>query len=380
MRSVVLGSGLVIGIAAVLGLTGCNGGTGSSGSDGAGGKGPGGTAGPSTGSGEGTSCAAVAGNLPLGSKGTTPSVVWGGSAFAVAWQSTDADEGDIQVAMVDTSGKMLSQSAVTTSALKSAVPVIAKSGDGLVVVWRDSDGAIRGRKLDGGGAPQGAEFELSANGNPDARPGLAATSAGVAVGWGDTGQAFVGLVGDGTMSNKTALPGATFPALAGAGADVGLAWSDGGSIQFSKVTAQNLTPGAPVAHEATAQNLAMAAGDDHFLVVWEDTRSGEEEIYITFADDPAGTQIVVESEGGSANWPTVAWNGDQAAVAYYQFRDGPPRIYLSLVDANLAHVGADLEVTEQAARFPSIAWSGDHFGLAWAVKDGGVQMTIVDCH
>ena len=375
MRNIVISSALAM-LAGSLGfgLGGCKGGTGD---DNSGGNGPGG---PSTGSGlGGTSCALVSANLPLGSKGTTPSIVWGGSAFAVVWQSTDVDAGNIQVAMVDGDGKLVSEAAVTTSGNTSAVPVIARLGQGFVVVWRDSDGAIRGRKLDSGGTPSGAEFQLSANGNPEARPALAETSAGVVVSWGDQGQAFVGLVGDGVMSQKTGLPNATFPAVAGAGADLGVAWSEGGAVKFSKVSATSLTPGNPVSHEATAQNLAMASGDGHFLVAWEDTRSGEEEIYVTFGDDSGGDEVIAELEGGSANWPSVAWIGDYAAVAYYQFRDGPPRIYLSFVDADLGHVGEDVQVAEEAARFPALSWSGDRLGIAWAVKDGGVEMAVADC-
>ena len=69
------------------------------------------------------------------------------------------------------------------------------------------------------------------------------------------------------------------------------------------------------------------------------------------------------------------------AAAYYQFRDGPPQIFLSLVGPDLVRATQDLEVTSDgAARFPSVAWSGDRLAVVWAVTDGGINAALVECH
>ena len=360
-------------------LAGCNGGTGTDGEeDGTTAGGPGGPGG-STGT-TGSSCAAVTGNLPLpGSKGTTPSIAWGGDAFGVAWSSQDKDEGDIQFALLDTSGELLGQSVVYEGAGISSVPSIAARGGGFVVVWRDSDGKIRGRNLDGGGAPQGEAFEVGATANIDTRPSVASAVPGTVVAWSDVGQSFLGVLGTSGMTNQQTIPNAMFPAVTGAGVTAGVAWSEGATVGFSKVDPKSADMQAAVTRNATTPaNLSLASDGTRFFVAWEDLRSGEEEVYLS---DGGDAEVRVHGESGSANWPSLAWTGSHIAAVYYQFRDGPPQIFLSLIGPDMVRATQDLEVTaDGAARFPSVAWSGDRLGVVWAIKDGGVETAMVECH
>jgi hypothetical protein len=124
----------------------------------------------------------------------------------------------------------------------------------------------------------------------------------------------------------------------------------------------------------------MSSDGERFVVAWEDLRSGVEQVYAAWMDSGGAEQASIPSSGGSANWPSVAWTGTHAAIAYYQFRDGPPSIFLALVGPDLKRV-ADVEVTPGlTARFPSVAWSGTRLAVAYAIKDGNVQVAMMDCN
>jgi hypothetical protein len=376
MRKVILTGVVVSAVFASLAL-GCNGGAGEGDEGdptGTGPGGPGGTSGT-----PGSSCAAVTGNLPLSaSKASTPAIVWGGGAFGVVWADMAKDEGDIHFALVDPSGTIEAESVVFEGAGASSVPAITSSDGGFLVVWRDADGTIRGRSLSGSGGPQGDAFEVAKTGNPDTRPSITTTGSGPMVAWSDQGQSFIALVGPSGPGESTPIAGASFPAVAAYAGKAGVAWGEGGSVGLSEVDAGNMSMQAPVKGNATSPaNLAMATDGDRFFVAWEDLRSGEEEIYLSTLDG----EVRVNGASGSANWPSVVWTGSHAAVAYYQFRDGPPQIFVTLVGPDLARDGLDTEVTlDGSARFPAIAWSSQRLGVAWAVKDGPVEMTMLECH
>jgi hypothetical protein len=378
MRNAIISSVL---FSTFLALAGCNGGGGTDGEGEDDASGPGGPGGPGGTSGTtGSSCAAVTQNLPLpGSRGTTPAIAWGGDAFGVAWSSLDKDEGDIHFALVDTSGALLGQSVVFEGVGASSVPSIAARGGGFVVVWRDADGKIRGRNLDGGGAPQGEAFEVGPTTNIDTRPSVASSAAGTVVAWSDVGQSFIGVLGTSGMTNQQTIANAMFPAVTGAGAKAGVAWSEGGTVGVSEVDPESLAMQSPVTRNATtAANLSLTSDGSRFFVAWEDLRSGEEEVYLS---DGGEGEIRVHGESGSANWPSVTWTGSHVVAVYYQFRDGPPQIFLSLIGPDLVRATQDLEVTaDGAARFPSVAWSGERLGVVWAVTDGGVETAMVECN
>jgi hypothetical protein len=124
--------------------------------------------------------------------------------------------------------------------------------------------------------------------------------------------------------------------------------------------------------DATQPRLAATANG--FLAAWEDARSGSDnELHLSAIDanGAAGGDALVETPmTGDANWPAIAWSGATAAVAYYQYRSGPPQIFLTRFDgAGTRLDGADLQVSSTPsgarARFPAVAWSGSAFGVAW---------------
>ena len=87
----------------------------------------------------------------------------------------------------------------------------------------------------------------------------------------------------------------------------------------------------------------------------------------------------------SANFPDVAWTGSHDVVVYYQFRDGPPAIYLSLVTKDLAAAASqDLKISGDgmAARYPRLARTGDPegtIGVVYVEKDGPIRAALITC-
>jgi hypothetical protein len=79
--------------------------------------------------------------------------------------------------------------------------------------------------------------------------------------------------------------------------------------------------------------------------------------------------------------PDVAFVGDRAAVVYYQFRDGPPVVYLSLIEPGRGRVGEELRISGRGgARFPRIASAGGGtLGVTYAQRGGPVRLATITC-
>jgi hypothetical protein len=237
------------------------------------------------------------------------------------------------------------------------------------------------------------------DGSPESRPTLSRAPGGLVLAWMDVTaglpSAFVTWldasltpVASSTQRLGQSTAGASFPALVGDDAGLGVLWSDDRDgkydLRFAQVTATGM--GADSAVRSAMSNAFLGRiirTDLGYMAAWEDTRTGETQVFMGLLD-AAGDKTfegVVEAQEGDANWPSLAWNGAATAVVFYQFRDGgQPRIYLTLVDAAGQRVGggADLQVSESPkgskARFPSVQWTGSEFGVAWVeARDTGKQ-------
>jgi len=73
--------------------------------------------------------------------------------------------------------------------------------------------------------------------------------------------------------------------------------------------------------------------------------------------------------------------GATAAVVYYQFRDGPPAVFLSLIDPQSGQPGNEVRVSgHPAAHYPRVAaGEGDDLGVAYAQRGGPVRLALLAC-
>ena len=326
--------------------------------------------------------------------GSVPVVAFGADHYLVAWTSTVKDAGDIRIALLDAKGAKVTEQPLAEGAAESSFPSVVPEAGGFLVVWQDkgvTGAVVRGRRVDAQGMPQGAAFEIAKSTSVDARPSAAPAAVGAAVAWADATGSTLALVSGGVVLSKTAIDQGVSPSLGGAGAALGLAWVAGSNVGAAMMT----TPGAPLApvmfREAVGKANAprVAVHDDGTLsVVWEDNRAGDdhETVYLTRINKSAqaGAEKRIPMSAESANYPDIAWTGTHDAVVYYQFRDGPPSVYLSLLAPDLAADGQDLKISGEglAVRFPRIVRTGDAagtLGVVYAEKDGPIRASLVTC-
>jgi hypothetical protein len=326
--------------------------------------------------------------------GSAPAVAFGGDHYLVAWTSTVKDAGDVRVALIDAKGMKITEQPLAEGPGVASFPSVIAEADGFLVVWQElaaSGAVVYGRRVDPLGMPKGAAFSIAKSGSVDARPTLAPASMGAAVAWADTTGSTLGLIDGTAVTNKTPIDQGAAPAIGGAGAALGIAWVAGSKLGASMMT----SPGAPLTpimfREAVGKANAprVAVHDDGTLsVVWEDNRGGDghEAIYRARIDKSAqaGKETAVSLGNDSANYPDVAWTGTHDAVVYYQYRGGPPGIFLSLIAPDATTAVQDLRISGDGipARFPRIVRTGDTagtFGVVYAEKDGPIRASFVTC-
>ena len=373
---------------------GCSGETTGTPTSGAGSTGTG--AGSASGGGLAAQCAiAIQDVLVSDAAGSTPTVAFAKDHYLVAWTSTAKDAGDIHVALLDAKGTKLTEQAVAEGLGESSMPsVIPDAGGGFLVVWQDKaiPGAmVKGRRVDAQGMPQGAAFQIAQSASAEARPSAAPAIVGAAIAWSDTTASTVGTLTGELTVNKTPVDQAIGLALGGFGESFGATLVSGSQVGASRMA----SPGGPLTPvlfrnapgKANAPRVAVHE-DSTLSVVWEDDRGGDskESIYLTRIDKSgkAGTEKLIPMSTESANYPDVAWTGSHDAVVYYQYRDGPPAIYLSLITPGLVSKGQDLQVSGDgiAARYPRIVRTGDTLGtlgIVYAEKDGNIRASLVAC-
>jgi hypothetical protein len=341
-----------------------------------------------------TGCDVVtaAGGLAFGSaRGTTPSIAWGGASFGVAWQADAAGGGGIRFARMDRAGTPAGE-VTLTSASTAVLPRVFADGGGFAVVWQEGSApslTMRLARLDASGAPKGAACELAKSEGDDARPVGAAAGGTTAGAWMTKTGAVIAPVGAACATQgKLLLDAASFPALAPCGDRIAAAYVRGARVLAAPLLDGATSLGAEVAvrDAAGAAHLPrVACGGSRTYVAWEDERSGlgSERVFVSGVgpDGAALPETEVPSAPGSANWPDVAATGAGLAVAYYQFRAGPPAVYLTAFGAGLGRVGDDLKLSGDAgAKYPSVAWSGDELAIVWVDLVGPLRVAIAHCH
>jgi hypothetical protein len=208
------------------------------------------------------------------------------------------------------------------------------------------------------------------------------------------------------------------PSMVWTGTEFGLSWYDptGGNseIYFSRVLPSGSFPpglcdsgsglctqgkvGASCTQDAACAGGLRVTNDPAFSyapslawngreygLAWYDARDGNREIYvarISASGGKIGGDIRVTSAPGHSTSPSLVWADQGYGLAWVDERDqlgGPPlrEIYFVRLDAAGTKIGSDLRVTSSAAfsSAPSLAWSGSEFGVAWQdTRDGAMEI------
>lgn len=376
-------SWLLIGLATL--LAGCAGGGSPQGGD-AGAGGPGAGKGSKekgeAPSGRGPECS-VDNQVDLGTaEATSPAVAFAGGRFAVAW--TEQHTG-LHLAVVDDHGNQTGARILAPGPRVGDAVVTALPKGGFLVVWQEP-GAVHGLRVSADAAPVGSAFTLCKAAGGDPRPSAAAAAGGTMVTWMEPTGVTLGEVQEAGLGSTATVPGAAEPALASSGD--ALVFTVKSQLGFAR-PALPLRSVEPVIYHDLQGTIraprASAAGGGRFFVTWEDDAAGDgsEAVDLTLvsADGKPASAVQVPGEAGSANDPDVATVGGYAAVVYYQWRDGPPAVYLSLFGQDLRRAGEDLRLSEKGARFPRIASSGEGtIGVVYARKEAPLRLSVVNCH
>lgn len=328
----------------------------------------------------------VAGEAAIGSgEVASPVIAFGGGKFAVAWSEKGAP--GVQVGIVDEHGASLGQRTIATGVTPTEPAITALPGGGFLVAWQER-GTVRGARLDAEGHPLGEPFAIAKTTSLGARPDVAASAHGTAIAWTDATSALLGELGPTGLAAKTSLAGAADPSLASGSDTVAMVWTTGSRIGFAQLASPMSTITPTFLREAPGKaNVprAAVAGGGGFWVTWEDDRGGDghESVRLARIDESgkASAEVSVPGDDGSANYPDVAALGEHAAVTYYQFRDGPPRVFLTFIGPDLRREGEDFRVSGQTpARFPRIAAGRDTLGVVYALRSGPGRVTVLTCH
>lgn len=374
---------------------GNNPGAGGSGGDGGGGPiggGPDGGGDPD-GGGSPTACGVVGQEIRLtatGAPARMPTTAWDGSGFLVVWADERKGNGDLYAAKIDVNGNKSSEWVVVEGPEQSRSPSIARVGDGFVVAWFDTTpiGAdVKVIALDSGGKPSGMATLLAASTSENPRPLASSAFNGAAIAWSDkmgtNPSASVALVNGNAqiaipaVSLGTGTAAAEFPTPAGGESSLAVFYSDGRdgnlNIRAALFNDQLTLQQDVVVRDALndAFNTRATWDGEQFVAAWEDLRmQGKEQIFLSrlSPDGNASTSEPVSESDADGSWPTLAATKSGVAIAYYQFRSGPPQVYLSYMNRSGQFVRSDVQVSQTTgrARFPSIAYDGDStLGVAW---------------
>lgn len=181
--------------------------------------------------------------------------------------------------------------------------------------------------------------------------------------------------------------GVDFPAVAVAGSNVHVVWSDDhyGNTEISYIrSADNGTTwGTDVrmtSDDSSSAEPRIAVNDINVHLIWSDTRDTNPEIYYKRSTNN-GTNWDVDRRGTVSDsqcvQPAIAVSGDTIHIVWTDDRDGNPEIYYTRSTNNGETWGGDVRLTtnDSTSSFPAIAVIGSILHVAWEDKrDGELEL------
>jgi len=333
---------------------------------------------------------------------STAAVASDGTNFLAAWTDSRNGVKDIYGARVASDGTLLDADAIpiSTAAAYQAYPAMAFDGTGYLAVWHEwhitSTYDISGARI----ATDGTVLDtlgisLSAAAKDQLYPAVAHGGTNCLVVWQDyrnnAYDIYAARVGaDGSVLDPAGLVISTasgpqeYPDVASNGTTYLVVWQDKRSgsydIYAARVTSAGtlLDPGGIPVSTATGDQLHPAVVFDgtNYLIVWEDYRSGNYDIYGARLGpdgsvlDVAG--IAISSATGAQQWPAMAFDGTNFLVAWQDNRNGP---YADIYCARVATSGTVVDPTgiavSKAANeqlMPAVGFDGYKYLVAWQDK------------
>jgi large repetitive protein len=298
-----------------------------------------------------------------------PAVAFAGTYYLVAWQDTRNGMTDVYGARVSASGTLVDPDGVKICDAVNAqyFPVVAAAGDNYLVVWEDARNSKDSVTWD----IYGARVDASAN---------VLDSQGVLIS--------TGLMGYMQYYPVVAFDGTNYLVVwedARNSADA-LNWDVYGARVDASGTV--LDPrGIAISTADYSQWCPTVAFDGtNYLVVWADSRESDEEqlsdVYGARVGqsgdvlDPDG--IAISKGPAMQHWPAVAFDGTNYMVVWHDTRNGQQDIYGARVEPSgnvLDPDGIPIFTTPTHQDRPDIAFDGTNYLIVWRdVGPGGMDI------
>ncbi|HET6278963.1 MAG TPA: putative metal-binding motif-containing protein [Candidatus Polarisedimenticolia bacterium] len=261
-------------------------------------------------------------------------------------------------------------------------PDLVWTGAGFGTTWQQDEAgvALTQELMFAGFASGGAGASLTAqltSGTDSQVPSIVWTGSEFGVSWYDpTG-------GSSEIYFSRVLPSGSFPPGL---CDTGSGLCTQGKVGATCTQNADCTGGLRVTdNPAFSYAPSLAWNGQEYGLAWYDARDGNREIYfarISAAGGKIGGDIRVTSAPGHSTSPSLVWADQGYGLAWVDERDqmgGPPlrEIYFARLDPAGTKIGSDLRVTSSAAfsSAPSLAWSGTEYGVAWQdTRDGAMEI------
>jgi hypothetical protein len=342
-----------------------------------------------------------------------PAVVFGGGRYLVISQDErSVSGGDIYGEMVSRSGESIAGEDIGISNEGDGPwrPTASFDGSNYMVVWGDVKngvGRISGARVSAAGALLTSEpLQVSGQDHGAYAPDIAFDGVTHLVVWQDARGGTWDVYG--TRLNRLGVPldgegfavcsesrGQGDPAVAFGGGLYMVVWQDsrsgGWDIYGARVSPSGVvldTEGLAISTSSGAQRHPSVAYDGvDFVVVWEDSRNGDWDIYSARVNvsggvlDPNGVPV---SSGPDDEWtPGIASNGSSCLVAWQAWRGGSGDVLGAVLGPSGAtELSKVISISDAGGRqwSPDVAFNGREYVVAWSdARRGPANVDIYAC-
>jgi putative metal-binding protein len=314
---------------------------------------------------------------------TSPALVWTGNRYMTVFEDAGQNP-DIYLALATSAGAALGAAGpLAATTLNDRWPRASWTGSEIAVSWKMNTSLVL-QRFSAGGLPLEASVGLAglSSQNDDYDVAWTGQEYGLIFGtssgmhfrrFDPTGVPLTPVI---LLGATTFSPGGPKPRLAWNGTHYGAVWEDGSPkrLKFRLIAPLSIAAGTindvgPAA--GTALYPAIAAGGGTFGIAWSDTRNVDSEIYFarfSSAGFKLGADVRVTNAAGGTIAAAIAWSGAEWGIAWDDTRTGNEEIWFARVDASGVKVGSDFQVTSAPghSRTPSIVWAGGKYGVAWS--------------
>ncbi|MEO0102820.1 MAG: T9SS type A sorting domain-containing protein, partial [candidate division WOR-3 bacterium] len=338
-------------------------------------------------------------------------IAFDGTNYLVVWQDYRNGDLDIYGARVSQTGAVLDPNGISISTATSyqSSPSIAFDGTNYLVVWQDfrsGSSDIYGARV----SPAGIILDtngitISTAPNDQEYPAVAFDGTNYLVGWedrrrGDYSDIYGARISQaGTILDpeglavSIAFENQMLPTIAFGNENYLVVWGDYRSDNHIDVYGSRISPGGAVLDPngiiiSTAiyeqWDPAVAFDGTNYLVVWEDNRNGDWDIYGARVN-PTGVIldpdcIPISHVSYSDEWsPSVAFDGTNYLVVWEDDRDGEGDIYgarVSQTGVVLDPEGIPISTAYYDQWYPSIIFGGVNYFVAWEDYRNGSDWNI----